>query len=198
LISYKIGHSLDPVIIKVYRFFFRDSSINPNIFTILGALFGYVCCVYIALGYPLISGIALLLSGFFDLLDGALARVSKRVTPFGGFLDSVLDRYTDLFVLYGISIYFLRQSEVIYSVITIMASIGVAIIPYAKARAEAASLRCNTGILERPERIIILLIGLFFNLLPYAVIVTAVLSHITVIQRIVFVWRESNKKTGLK
>jgi phosphatidylglycerophosphate synthase len=79
-----------------------------------------------------------------------------------------------------------------------MASIGVAIIPYAKARAEAASLRCNTGILERPERIIILLIGLFFNLLPYAVIVTAVLSHITVIQRIVFVWRESNKKTGLK
>jgi len=194
LISYKIGHSLDPVIIKVYRFFFRDSSINPNIFTILGALFGYVCCVYIALGYPLISGIALLLSGFFDLLDGALARVSKRVTPFGGFLDSVLDRYTDLFVLYGISIYFLRQSEVIYSVITIMASIGVAIIPYAKARAEAASLRCNTGILERPERIIILLIGLFFNLLPYAVIVTAVLSHITVIQRIVFVWRESNKK----
>jgi len=198
LISYKIGHSLDPVIIKVYRLFFRDSSINPNIFTILGALFGYVCCVYIALGYPLISGIALLLSGFFDLLDGALARVSKRVTPFGGFLDSVLDRYTDLFVLYGISIYFLRQSEVIYSVITIMASIGVAIIPYAKARAEAASLRCNTGILERPERIIILLIGLFFNLLPYAVIVTAVLSHITVIQRIVFVWRESNKKTGLK
>ncbi|HON85907.1 MAG TPA: CDP-alcohol phosphatidyltransferase family protein [Syntrophorhabdaceae bacterium] len=198
MISYKIGHSLDPVIIKVYRFFFRDSSINPNIFTILGALFGYVCCVYIALGYPLISGIALLLSGFFDLLDGALARVSKRVTPFGGFLDSVLDRYTDLFVLYGISIYFLRQSEVIYSVITIMASIGVAIIPYAKARAEAASLRCNTGILERPERIIILLIGLFFNLLPYAVIVTAVLSHITVIQRIVFVWRESNKKTGLK
>ncbi|HOJ71836.1 MAG TPA: CDP-alcohol phosphatidyltransferase family protein [Syntrophorhabdaceae bacterium] len=194
MISYKIGHSLDPVIIKVYRFFFRDSSINPNIFTILGALFGYVCCVYIALGYPLISGIALLLSGFFDLLDGALARVSKRVTPFGGFLDSVLDRYTDLFVLYGISIYFLRQSEVIYSVITIMASIGVAIIPYAKARAEAASLRCNTGILERPERIIILLIGLFFNLLPYAVIVTAVLSHITVIQRIVFVWRESNKK----
>ena len=194
MISYKIGHSLDPVIIKVYRLFFRDSSINPNIFTILGALFGYVCCVYIALGYPLISGIALLLSGFFDLLDGALARVSKRVTPFGGFLDSVLDRYTDLFVLYGISIYFLRQSEVIYSVITIMASIGVAIIPYAKARAEAASLRCNTGILERPERIIILLIGLFFNLLPYAVIVTAVLSHITVIQRIVFVWRESNKK----
>lgn len=198
MISYKIGHSLDPFIIKVFRFFFRDSSVHPNTFTILGALFGYTCCIYIALGYPVIAGFSLLLSGFFDLLDGALARVTKRVTPFGGFLDSVLDRYTDLFVLYGIAIYFLRQSEVMYSIVTMMASIGVAIIPYAKARAEAASIKCNTGILERPERIIILLIGLFFNLLTYAIIIIAVLSHITVIQRIVFVWRESNKKPGLR
>jgi len=193
LISTKLGHFLDPFIIRVYRFFLKDSRINPNVFTILGALSGYICCVYIALGYTFIAGIALLASGFFDLLDGALARVLSRVTPFGSFLDSVLDRYTDLFVLYGISIYFLRQSDIFYCVITIIASIGVAIIPYAKARAEAASLRCNTGLLERPERIIILLIGLFFNLLDYAIIVLAVLSHITVIQRVVFVWKEANK-----
>jgi len=191
LISVKFGHSLDPIIIKLYRFFFKNRNINPNVFTALGLVFAYISCLSIAMGYNIIAGFALLISGFFDLLDGAMARISNKVTPFGGFLDSVLDRYSDMFVLYGIIVFFIKRSELFYCLITIIAIIGVAVIPYAKARAEAASIKCNTGILERPERIIILLIGLFFNLLPYAVIVIAVLSHITVIQRIVFVWRES-------
>jgi len=191
LISVKFGHSLDPIIIKLYRFFFKNRNINPNVFTALGLVFAYISCLSIAMGYNIIAGFALLISGFFDLLDGAMARISNKVTPFGGFLDSVLDRYSDMFVLYGIIVFFIKRSELFYCLITIIAIIGVAVIPYAKARAEAASIKCNTGILEKPERIIILLIGLFFNLLPYAVIVIAVLSHITVIQRIVFVWRES-------
>ncbi|HOP86112.1 MAG TPA: CDP-alcohol phosphatidyltransferase family protein [Syntrophorhabdaceae bacterium] len=191
MISVKFGHSLDPIIIKLYRFFFKNRNINPNVFTALGLVFAYISCLSIAMGYNIIAGFALLISGFFDLLDGAMARISNKVTPFGGFLDSVLDRYSDMFVLYGIIVFFIKRSELFYCLITIIAIIGVAVIPYAKARAEAASIKCNTGILERPERIIILLIGLFFNLLPYAVIVIAVLSHITVIQRIVFVWRES-------
>ncbi|HPU30670.1 MAG TPA: CDP-alcohol phosphatidyltransferase family protein [Syntrophorhabdaceae bacterium] len=191
MISVKFGHSLDPIIIKLYRFFFKNRNINPNVFTALGLVFAYISCLSIAMGYNIIAGFALLISGFFDLLDGAMARISNKVTPFGGFLDSVLDRYSDMFVLYGIIVFFIKRSELFYCLITIIAIIGVAVIPYAKARAEAASIKCNTGILEKPERIIILLIGLFFNLLPYAVIVIAVLSHITVIQRIVFVWRES-------
>lgn len=195
MISVKLGHSLDPIIIRLYRFFFKKKDINPNIFTLLGLVFAYISSIYIALGYNIVAGFFLLISGFFDLLDGALARVSKRVTSFGGFLDSVLDRYSDLFVLYGIVVFFLRRAEILWSVVTVLAIIGVAIIPYAKARAEAASLKCNTGFLERPERIIILLIGLFFNVLTYAIIIIAVLSHITVIQRIVFVWKEYNKKS---
>lgn len=194
MISSKIGHSLDPAILKVYRFFFKDKIINPNVLTTIGALFGYVSSLYIALDYPIVAGITLLISGFFDLLDGALARQTKNTTLFGGFLDSVLDRYTDLFVLYGVCIYFFRKFDFFYSLVTIIAMIGVAIIPYAKARAEAASLRCNTGILERAERLAILLIGLFFNLMPYCIVVLAIFSHVTVIQRIVFVYKEANKR----
>jgi len=193
LISAKFGHSLDPFIIKIYRFFFKDRIINPNILTILGLFFSYLSCIFTALGYIFIAGLALLISGFFDLLDGALARVSKKVTSFGGFLDSVLDRYSDLFILYGILIFFLRRSQVFWCLITAMAMIGIAIIPYAKARAEAASIKCNTGLLERPERLIILLIGMFFHILDYAIVVLAVLSHITVIQRIMFVWKQAYK-----
>jgi len=193
LISVKFGHSLDPIIIKIYRFFFKNHQINPNVFTVLGLVFAYITCLYIAMGRNIIAGCALLISGFFDLLDGATARLLKRTTPFGGFLDSTLDRYSDMLVLYGVIVFFLKSSQLFYCLITVIAIIGVAIIPYAKARAEAVSIKCNTGILERPERIIILLIGLFFNLLPYAIIAIAVLSHITVIQRIVFVWKESKK-----
>jgi CDP-diacylglycerol--glycerol-3-phosphate 3-phosphatidyltransferase len=112
-------------------------------------------------------------------------------TQFGGFFDSVLDRYADLFIMFGIFVHFLRQNDFFYSGLTFLAAIGTAIIPYARARAEAASLPCKTGMLERPERLIIVLVGLFFNVLSYAVIVLAVLTHVTAIQRIVFVKRNS-------
>lgn len=72
-------------------------------------------------------------------------------------------------------------------VVTFFATIGIAIIPYVKARAEASSVKCNTGVLERPERLVLLFIGLLFNVLPYIVLILAVLTHVTVIQRMLFV-----------
>jgi CDP-diacylglycerol--glycerol-3-phosphate 3-phosphatidyltransferase len=108
------------------------------------------------------------------------------VTSFGGYLDSVVDRYSDLLVMMSISIYFLRldHPDSLFSMLSFFAAIGAAIIPYAKARAEAASLGCNNGLLERPERIILLTIGLGFDLLRPVVVILAVLSHVTVLQRI--------------
>lgn len=190
MISIKIGHSLDPSLLKIYRFFCKRD-INPNIITLLGVAFGFIAAILIAPGYLLWGGIAIIIAGFFDLLDGALARSSGHVSRFGGFFDSVLDRYTDLVILFGIFIYFIRSGNILYSIITFIASIGTAIIPYAKARAEAVSFSCNAGIMERPERIIIILIGLFFNLLSYAVIILAVFTHLTVIQRILSVRSQS-------
>lgn len=191
MISNKVGHSLDPKILKIYRFFFKDTTVNPNYLTLLGAMFGYGSAMCIAFGYVKTGGVILLFSGFFDLLDGAIARSTSTVSRFGGFLDSVLDRYTDLFLMFGIFVLFLRQGNMYALTLTFVAAIGVAIIPYARARAEAAHIECKAGILERPERIVILLIGMFFNLLLYAVMVLAILTHLTVIQRILFVRKNS-------
>lgn len=191
MISAKIGHSLDPAILRIYRAFLKSKIINPNTLTVWGAFFGFAAFVSIALDHLIIGGILLLVSGFFDLMDGAIARTTNSITAFGGFLDSVLDRYTDLLVMLGIFIHFLRHGETLYSVMVFIAAIGTAVIPYARARAEAASLRCNTGVLERPERLVIILLGLFFPILGYAVIFLAVLTHVTVIQRMIFVKRQS-------
>ncbi len=190
MISAKFGHSLDPVILKVYRLFFGRRTINPNILTVCGALLSIGVCCAVAWGQLILGGVMLLASGLLDLMDGALARSSDQVTPFGGFLDSVLDRYSDLLVICGVLVYFMRQNNGMLSIVTFIAAIGIAVIPYAKARAEAASLSCNTGLLERPERIVILLIGLWSNLLSYAIFALAVFTHVTVIQRILYVRRQ--------
>ncbi len=192
MISAKVGHSLDPLFLKVYSVIFKRKPINPNIFTICGLVLGIITSLSIALGYLLVGAFFLFWSGFFDLMDGAVARSTDKVTEFGGFLDSVLDRYSDLLIMLGIFIYFLMKSDGLYSIVTFFASIGTAIIPYAKARAETSSIKCNTGMLERPERLIILFIGLLLNLLPYALIILAILTHVTVIQRILFVRKELN------
>ncbi len=199
MISSKIGHSLDPAILTIYRFFFRNRIIDPNVLTLCGTFFGFLSAFSTAFGLLIPGGAALLIAGLFDLLDGAIARHTGRVSPFGGFLDSVLDRYSDLAVMLGILVFFLYRNEQAYAVVTFIASTGIAIIPYARARAEAASLQCKAGLMERPERIILLLAGLFFNVLHYIVIIMAVLSHITVIQRIMYVKskiaQERNKST---
>lgn len=130
-----------------------------------------------------------MVSGFFDLVDGAVARSTKRVSTFGGVLDSVLDRYSDLIVIMAIAVPFIRKGDQVLAAVTLFAAMGVAIIPYVKARANAEGIPCEVGILERAERIIILLVGLLIGVLSIAMIAIAVLSHITVIQRLMHVKR---------
>lgn len=160
--------------------------------TVTGTFFGFVASACIVFEHFLFGALALLLSGFFDILDGALARSSEKVTVFGGFLDSVLDRYTDLLVMGGIFFFYITHGSIRYASLTFVAAIGTAIIPYARARAEAAAIQCRSGLLERPERITLLLVGLFIPvLLSFVIIILAVLTHITVIQRIVYVRRNA-------
>jgi CDP-diacylglycerol---glycerol-3-phosphate 3-phosphatidyltransferase len=193
LISSRLGHALDPAIFGIYRFFFRDKQINPNLFTLLGVLFSFLSLVSTVADHLVLGGIFLVISSFFDLMDGAVARRTGTATDFGGFLDSVLDRYSDLFVMCGILIYFVKRGAYFDVIATSVASMGIAIIPYARARAEAAGFSCRAGLLERPERLAILVCGLFFApLLRYVVLVLAVLTHVTVIQRIIY----TRKMTG--
>jgi CDP-diacylglycerol---glycerol-3-phosphate 3-phosphatidyltransferase len=194
VISSKVGHSLDPAALWVYRLLFRDKVIHPNRLTIIGALFGAASCVAIALDRLIIAAILLFLAGLFDVMDGAVARTMGSMTPFGGFLDSVLDRYTDLLITLGVLIHFLKRGDALLASITFVSAIGIAVIPYAKARAEAASFGCNSGLLERPERIILLFIGLLFNVLPPVITLLAIFTHVTVVQRILYVRRQATKK----
>jgi CDP-diacylglycerol---glycerol-3-phosphate 3-phosphatidyltransferase len=187
VIGSKLGHSFDSVIAGAYRLLFGNTIINPNVLTLLGLGFSLAGAILAAQERLLVSGLLVIVSGLFDLFDGAIARRGGRVTRFGGFLDSVLDRYSDLCLMLGIGISFLRRGEDSYCLLTFFAAIGVAIIPYVKARAEAASATCDSGLLERPERIILLVIGLLFGVIKPIIIILAVLTHFTVIQRILFV-----------
>jgi phosphatidylglycerophosphate synthase len=204
LIGSKVGHSLDPLLVRVYQFLFRGKLVKPNLLTVVGLLFGFVCLILTIGNHLLLAGLALFVSGFFDLLDGAVARQYGSVTAYGGFLDSVLDRYTDLSVAFGIFIYFLRRSDDLsYAILTFVAAIGIVIVSYIRARAEAAALKCKSGLLERPERTILLIIGLCFDgaffwftgvgLLKPVIVVLAVLTHYTAIQRILIVRKAAQK-----
>jgi phosphatidylglycerophosphate synthase len=194
LISSRIGHSLDPLIMRVYQFLFRGRLVSPNILSVGGFILGLVSLVFIVKGRLFIGGLALFVSGFFDVLDGAVARAHGRVTPYGGFLDSVLDRYTDLGVAFGILVYFMRRDDMLFTALTFVAAIGTAIIPYIRARAEAAGIPCKSGFLERPERTILLIIGLCFNLLKPVIILLAVLTHLTAVLRIFIVRRAARDR----
>lgn len=180
----------------MYRSVFRNKFLAPNTISMAGALFGFLAAALVFFERPVTGAVSLLIAGFLDVLDGAVARGSGQVTRFGGFFDSVLDRYTDLSVMGAIMFVYVRHNEPGCALITFIAAAGTALIPYARARAEAASVSCKTGILERPERTFLLLVGLFIPfLLNYVVIILAVLTHVTVIQRVVHVWKEM-KKTG--
>ncbi len=185
MISSRIGHSLDPLVLRIYRLFFKNKVVNPNVLTALGLFFSLLAFVFIVRSRLVIAAVLLLVSGLFDLFDGAVARSTNTITTFGGFFDSVLDRYSDLFIMFGVFIHFLNQGDAVFCAVTFFAAIGVAVIPYARARAEAASIRCKSGLLERPERIVLLVVGLASGLLEPVVSILAVLTHFTVVQRII-------------
>ena len=174
--------------------------LTPNQISAMGVLFA----VFSALAYwnwqshPLylvLAPVFLLASGFCDALDGALARVHGQITPFGGFLDSLLDRYAEAIVFFGIT-----AGGLCHPFWGLAALAGSLLVSYARARAEAARVKMETvGIAERAERLMILAIASFLSLvwleaLSWAVILLSVLTHLTVLQRIVYFRKASQQK----
>ena len=143
------------------------------------------------------AGILLLVAGLFDMLDGSLARLTQKVTPFGAFLDSTLDRVSEGMVLAGIA-YFVSiqggQRGAIDAALVVLALLGSILVSYTRARAESLGVECKSGIMTRPERIILVAIGLFFNVLPYVIYIMLALTVFTVIQRVVHTYRELGRK----
>ncbi len=189
MIGNRIGHRLDPYINSLLNKTLKNRG-NPNLFTLMGFLATLVASCLIVEEAWFWAGLAVILSGLFDLFDGVIARNLGKVTPFGGFLDSVVDRYSDLFLLMALLIYYLRKGDSNMVILTSFVSIGTAIIPYARARAEAAQISCSAGLMERAERIILLSVGVLFRWMTPILWILAILTHFTVLERIHYVWKK--------
>jgi CDP-diacylglycerol--glycerol-3-phosphate 3-phosphatidyltransferase len=189
MIGNKIGHRLDPCLWYALKNISGEHS-NPNFFTIMGFFATLAASLLILKGFWFLAGLAIILSGLFDLFDGVAARELGRVTAFGGFLDSVLDRYSDLFLLLAFLIDCLRKGDSDLVILTSFASMGTVLIPYVRAKAEALQVPCAMGLMERAERIILLSIGTLFQRMEPVLWILAILTHFTVLQRIYYVWKK--------
>jgi CDP-diacylglycerol--glycerol-3-phosphate 3-phosphatidyltransferase len=167
--------------------------INPNFLTFIGFAINLLAAYLFASGYFRWAGVNIILAGFFDMADGRVARVSNRVTPFGGFYDSVLDRYSDLCVLIGLLVFYGRVNRFWYVTLVAVAMIGSVMVSYTRARAESLIPSCKVGFLERPERLVLIIIGALFDRMAPVLWVIAVLSNLTVIHRIVHTRQEARK-----
>lgn len=166
------------------------TSLSPNVFTVLGLLLNIVVAVIIGSGNLVLGGVMALVAGAFDMLDGAVARVTNQITSFGGFLDSTLDRYSEAALYFGLLVYFLHSGESDVAILLTFATVvGSIMVSYARARAEAAGVTAQVGLFARPERVILLAIFLIAQHPVWALWVLAILTNLTTAQRIIHVWQ---------
>ncbi len=176
------------------------SRISPNALTVMGLvvntyaafLFGYANADNQRRMF-FYAGLVIIGSGFFDLVDGRVARLSNQVTRFGGFFDSIVDRYSDASLFFGLLVFYARGNRFFYVVMAALAMISAIMVSYARARAESLIGTCRVGFMERPERLVLLIIGAVFNLMAPVLWVIAVLSTITVIHRVLYTWQRTRE-----
>ena len=169
------------------------SKIHPNVLTFLGLLINVVAAVLLGAGRFRAAGFVIISAGLFDMVDGRVARATNQVTRFGGFFDSVLDRYSDLALLMGLLVYYGNINRPFYVVLTAIVMTGAVMVSYTRARAENANPTCKVGFMERPERVVLLIIGALFYRMAPVLWVIAVLSNITVAHRMFFTWQETRR-----
>jgi CDP-diacylglycerol--glycerol-3-phosphate 3-phosphatidyltransferase len=166
------------------------TGLTPNMITVIGLFLNLAVAAVIASGSLVIGGLLVLLAGAFDVVDGAVARETGQVSKFGGFFDSTIDRYADAIVLGGILIYILREDLGIgLALLVYIVAVGSFLISYTRAKAELLGLYGAVGFAQRAERVIILSIMLMINQLAAGLILLAILTNLTVLQRGYHVWR---------
>jgi CDP-diacylglycerol--glycerol-3-phosphate 3-phosphatidyltransferase len=187
-----IGIACDKVILLIVRAL-ALSRIHPNVLTFIGLVINAVAAALLASGRFMTAGFVIIGAGIFDMVDGRVARETNRVTRFGGFFDSVLDRYSDLVLLMGLLVYYASISRFFYVVLTAVVMTGSVMVSYTRARAEVTIPRCKVGFMERPERIVLFIIGALFNRMAQVLWVIAVLSNLTVVHRMIYTWQETKR-----
>ncbi len=174
---------------RIVAAWLRWTGLTPNMLTIIGLLLNCVVAAVLARGYLFVGGILVIGAGLFDLLDGAMARVTDQTSAFGGFLDSTLDRYSEAILYGGLLIFMLDTTDAKLGSLLIYATIcGSIMVSYARARAEGLGYKLQNGLLARPERIIILAAGLILGHVLYALWFLAIFTNITACQRIYALW----------
>ncbi len=164
-----------------------STGISPTQLTLLGFVLNLGVALVLATGNLALGGVLSIVVGAFDMLDGALARVAKRATRFGAFLDSTLDRYSEAAILLALLYDASRRGDSLVAVLAFLVVVGSLAVSYTRARAEGLGLDCEVGIAPRPERVLILGIGLIAGLEWEALALLAVLTHVTAVQRILHV-----------
>jgi len=200
-----IGRAAQRIIDAIVRWL-AIGHINPNILTVIGVALNVGCGLLFGLGWFFAAGIALVVANLFDMLDGQVARLSGRVTRFGGFLDSSLDRLSDMVVFVGLMVFYARDIASHSTLNVFLAGAGLmgsVMVSYASARAESLIPKCDVGFLRRPERVVLFIIGalsthpgsenFFANRMPAVLWVLAVGSYWTFAHRMYHTWRELTK-----
>jgi CDP-diacylglycerol---glycerol-3-phosphate 3-phosphatidyltransferase len=187
-----IGIACNKIIVLIVRAL-ALSKIHPNVLTFIGLLINVAAAVLLGTGQFRTAAYVIIGAGIFDMVDGRVARETNRVTRFGGFFDSVLDRYSDLALLMGLLVWYGSINRPFYVVLTAVVMAGSVMVSYTRARAENTIPTCKVGFMERPERIVLVIIGALFDRMAPVLWVIALLSNLTVIHRMLFTWQEAKR-----
>lgn len=167
------------------------TGIHPNLLTLFGLGVNSGAAVLCAAGEFQWAAAVIFLAGFLDIADGQVARRQGRVSAFGAFFDSTVDRYSDMVLYLGLLIYYAQIGRFLYVVLATVAMVSSFMVSYSRARAESLIPTCKVGFMERPERVVLLIIGGLFGRMAPVLWVIAVLSTLTVAHRIAYTWRET-------
>src|SRR5579872_3461360 len=187
-----IGMGCNKIILLIVRGL-ALSKIHPNVLTFLGLVINIGAAALLAVGQFRWAGVVIIGAGLFDMVDGRVARETNRVTRFGGFFDSVLDRYSDLALLVGLLVWYGSINRWGYVVLTAIVMTASVMVSYVRARAENTIPTCKVGFMERPERVVLLIIGALFDKMAPVLWVIALLSNVTVIHRMIFTYQDAKR-----
>jgi CDP-diacylglycerol--glycerol-3-phosphate 3-phosphatidyltransferase len=186
-----LADSIAPLLARLLA----KTPLTPDLLTWFGFVIAVGAAVLIAFDHFLAAGAVVLVAGLFDMLDGALARLTDRVSRFGGILDSTLDRLSEGAVLLALLAVFAREGNVTVSLLVGVALLGSLMVSYIRARMEGMGIACQAGLFTRPERVIVLALGLMLNQFDYALLsalgVVVFFSWVTVVERFVYAWRQT-------
>ena len=189
-ITRAIGAGCNTIIVGIVRGL-ALARIHPNVLTFIGLLINIWAAILLGQGNFRVAGYVIIGAGIFDMVDGRVARETNQVTRFGGFFDSVLDRYSDLALLMGLLVYYGNINRPLYVVLTAIVMTASVMISYTRARAENEIPTCKVGFLERPERVVLLIIGALFDRMAPVLWVIAVMGNLTVVHRMIYTFQQT-------